>query len=124
MAAEAGNIDLVYEATGVSKLAFDVLGVLATNGIFVLAGVPGEHGPVGIDTDKIMRNLVLKNQCLVGTVNAGKDAFENAVADLTAFHAAWPEAVKNLITGRFPLERFAEPIHDQSGIKNIVEVSS
>lgn len=124
MAAEVGNIDLVYEATGVSKFAFDVLPVLGTNGIFVLAGVPGEHGPADIDSDKIMRNMVLKNQCLLGTVNAGKDAFEKAVADLSAFHAAWPEAVKNLITGRFPLERFAEPIRDQTGIKNIVEVSS
>jgi glucose 1-dehydrogenase len=85
--------------------------------------VPGKHGPVAIDTDTIMRNLVLKNQCLLGTVNAGKDAFQNAVADLTSFHATWPEAVKNLITGRFPLERFAEPIHSQSGIKNVIEIS-
>jgi threonine dehydrogenase-like Zn-dependent dehydrogenase len=124
MAAEVGNIDLVYEATGASKLAFDVLAVLGTNGLFVLTGVPGKHGPVGIDTDKIMRNLVLKNQCVLGTVNAGKDAFENAVADLTAFYTAWPDAVKSLITGRFPLDRFADPINNQTGIKNIVEVAS
>jgi threonine dehydrogenase-like Zn-dependent dehydrogenase len=123
MAAEVGNIDVVYEATGASQLAFDVLEVLGTNGLFILTGVPGIHGPVGIDTDKIMRNLVLKNQCLLGTVNAGKDAFQNAVADLTWFHATWPEAVKNLITGRFPLEKFADPIHNQSGIKNIIEIS-
>jgi len=122
MAADVGNIDIVYEATGASQLAFDVLAVLGTNGLFILTGVPGKHGPVAIDTDTIMRSLVLKNQCLLGTVNAGKDAFQNAVADLTAFHATWPDAVKNLITGRFPLERFAEPIHSQSGIKNIVEI--
>jgi threonine dehydrogenase-like Zn-dependent dehydrogenase len=122
MAAEVGNIDLVYEATGASQLSFDVLAVLGTNGLFILTGVPGKHGPVGIDTDKIMRNLVLKNQCLLGTVNAGKDAFQNAVDDLTAFYAAWPDAVTSLITGRFPLERFAEPIHSQTGIKNIVEI--
>ena len=41
MAAEVGNIDLVYEATGASQLAFDVLTVLGTNGLFVLTGVPG-----------------------------------------------------------------------------------
>jgi glucose 1-dehydrogenase len=124
MAAEVGNIDLVYEATGASQLAFDVLTVLGTNGLFVLTGVPGRRGPVAIDTDKIMRDLVLKNQCVLGTVNAGKDAFENAVADLTDFYAAWPDAVKNMITGRFPLDRFAEPINNQTGIKNIVEVAS
>jgi glucose 1-dehydrogenase len=123
MAATVGNIDLVYEATGASQLSFDVLAVLGTNGLFILTGVPGKHGPVGIDTDRIMRNLVLKNQCVLGTVNAGKDAFESAVKDLTSFHARWPEAVNNLITGRYPLEQFATPIHNQTGIKNIVEIA-
>jgi len=124
LAAAIGNIDLVYEATGVSKFAFEVLSVLGTNGIFVMTGVPGKHPAISVDTDKIMSNLVLKNQCLLGTVNAGKDAFENAVADLSAFHAAWPDAVKSLITGRFPIERFAEPIHSDTGIKNIVEIAA
>jgi threonine dehydrogenase-like Zn-dependent dehydrogenase len=123
MAAETGNIDVVYEATGVSQFAFDVLAVLGTNGIFILTGVPGQHGPVGVDTDRIMRDLVLKNQCVLGTVNAGKDAFQKAAGDLAAFDSAWPEAVRSLITGRFPLERFAEPIRTQQGIKNIIEIS-
>lgn len=122
MDADVGNIDVVYEATGASQLSFDVLSVLGTNGLFILTGVPGKHGPISLDADTIMRNLVLKNQCVLGTVNAGRDAFQNAVGDLTSFYATWPEAVKNLITGRFPLERFAEPIHNQSGIKNIVEI--
>jgi threonine dehydrogenase-like Zn-dependent dehydrogenase len=122
MATDVGNIDLVYEATGASQLAFDVMAVLGTNGLFILTGVPGKHGPVSIDTDRIMRNMVLKNQCVLGTVNAGKDAFQNAVADLTSFYAKWPDAVKNLITGHFPLEKFADPIHDQKGIKNVVEI--
>lgn len=124
MAAAIGNIDLVYEATGVSRFAFDVLPALGTNGIFIMTGVPGKHPAMNIDTDKIMSNLVLKNQCLLGTVNAGKDAFENAVADLSGFHTAWPDAVKSLITGRYPIERFAEPIHSDAGIKNIVEIAA
>jgi len=122
MAGDVGSIDLIYEATGASQLAFDVLRVLGTNGIFILTGVPGRHGPIQFDTDTIMRNLVLKNQCVLGTVNAGKDAFEQAVTDLAAFYARWPRAVKGLITGRFPLEEFAQPIHNQTGIKNIIEI--
>ena len=123
MAAETGNIDVVYEATGVSQFAFDVLPVLGTNGVFILTGVPGHHGAVGVDTDRIMGDLVLKNQCVLGTVNAGKDAFQKAVDDLASFDAAWPAAVKSLITGRFPLERFAEPIQTHMGIKNIIEIT-
>jgi threonine dehydrogenase-like Zn-dependent dehydrogenase len=123
MAADVGSIDLVYEATGSSKLTFDVLQVLGTNGLFIITGVPGKHGPIPVDTDAIMRNMVLKNQCVMGTVNAGKDAFEHAIADMTSFYAKWPDAVKGLITGRFPLDQFAEPIHNQKGIKNIIEIA-
>jgi threonine dehydrogenase-like Zn-dependent dehydrogenase len=124
MTAQVGNIDLVYEATGASRLAFDVLRALGPNGLYILTGVPGHHGPTEFDTDTIMRNLVLKNQCVLGTVNAGKDAFERAIADLEAFFAKWPDAVRALITGRFAINDFAQPILQPKGIKNIVEVGS
>jgi len=84
MALQVGNIDVVYEAVGASQFAFDVLRVLGTNGLFVFTGVPGHHAPVSVDTDTIMRNIVLKNQAVVGSVNAGKIAFEEAIQDLTA----------------------------------------
>jgi len=124
MAASVGNIDLVYEATGASQLAFDVMEVLGTNGLFILTGVPGHHGPVDIDTDTVMRNLVLKNQCVLGTVNAGKEAFQQAVEWLSAFHTQWPDAVTGLITARFSLDNFAEPIQNQTGIKNVITVAT
>ena len=41
LAEQMGNIDLVYEAVGHSRFALEALGVLGTNGIFVLTGVPG-----------------------------------------------------------------------------------
>ena len=122
MAAATGGIDLVYEATGASQLAFDVLKVLGHNGLFILTGVPGKRGPIQFDTDAVMRNMVLKNQCLLGTVNAGKDAFEHAVAALASFYSKWPAAVDGLITGRFPIEQFDQPILHQKGIKNIIEI--
>jgi hypothetical protein len=45
---------------------------LGTNGIFIFTGVPGRKAPVQVDTDLMMRNLVLKNQVVFGTVNAAK----------------------------------------------------
>jgi threonine dehydrogenase-like Zn-dependent dehydrogenase len=70
LAERVGNIDVVYEGVGASRLAFDVMRVLGTNGIFVFTGVPGRKTPVEVDTDLLMRNLVLKNQVVFGTVNA------------------------------------------------------
>ena len=35
-----GNISLMYEATGIAKVAFDALSVLGVNGVFISTGVP------------------------------------------------------------------------------------
>jgi glucose 1-dehydrogenase len=116
-----GNIDLVYEATGASQLAFKVINVLGTNGVFVFTGVPGRKGPVSIDTDLIMRNLVLKNQVLFGTVNAGKEAFEAAIRDLGIFMKRFPAAVRSMITGRHPIQAHRDLLLGPlTGIKNVL----
>ena len=124
LAAEIGNIGLVYEATGASRLAFDMMQFLGTNGIFIFTGVPGRKGPVQVDTDLIMRNLVLKNQVLFGTVNAGRDTFEAAIHDLQTFSNAWPEAVQSLITGRFQMTDHRELLLGKpTGIKNVIQLN-
>lgn len=120
---QLGNIDLVYEATGASRFAFEVMEVLGTNGVFIFTGVPGRKGPIEFDTDLIMRNLVLKNQVVFGTVNANRGAFEAAIRDLVTFRSRWPEAVKSLITGRYPLEQYNNVLLGQpGGIKNVIAV--
>jgi threonine dehydrogenase-like Zn-dependent dehydrogenase len=121
LARQVGNIDLVYEAAGASQVAFEAMRVLGTNGIFAFTGVPGRRGPVAIDTDLLMRNLVLKNQVVLGTVNAGREIFEAAIADLVVFVERWPDAVRSLITGRFPIDAHRELLLGQpSGIKNVL----
>ena len=121
---EVGNVDLVYEATGASRLAFDMAKYLGTNGIFIFTGVPGRKGPVEVDTDLLMRNLVLKNQVVFGTVNAGRDAFEASIRDVELFAKRWPEAVQSLITGRFPMASYRDLLLGRnSGIKNVIRLN-
>jgi threonine dehydrogenase-like Zn-dependent dehydrogenase len=116
-----GNIDLAYEATGNSRVTFDLLRVLGTNGIFVMTGVPGHKGPAPVDTDGLMRSMVLKNQIILGTVNAGRDAFERAIRDVGVFMSRWPEAVRALITGRHPVEAYRELLlGTPTGVKNVI----
>lgn len=123
LAEHIGNIDLVYEATGASSLAFEIMKYLGTNGIFIFTGVPGRKGPIEVDTDLMMRNLVLKNQVVFGTVNAGRDSFENSIRDLGTFTQRWPGSVKSLITGRFPMEAYGDLLLGRSaGIKNVIRL--
>ncbi|MGI9041087.1 MAG: glucose 1-dehydrogenase [Gemmatimonadales bacterium] len=117
----AGAIDLVYEATGASKLAFDALQYLGANGVFVFTGVPGRKARVEIAADAIMRNLVLRNQTVLGTVNAGRADYEAAIRDLELFQAAWPGALAALITGRYPMSRFCDRARSHDKIKDVIE---
>ncbi|MGE0482099.1 MAG: glucose 1-dehydrogenase [Phycisphaerae bacterium] len=121
LAQRIGNIDVVFEAVGASSLAFDVMRVLGVNGVFVFTGVPGRKAPIHVDTDLLMRNLVLKNQVVFGTVNAGRNAFDAAVRELTRFTQRWPEAVNALITGRHAVEDHRELLLGKpQGIKNVI----
>ncbi|MHB8878086.1 MAG: glucose 1-dehydrogenase, partial [Myxococcaceae bacterium] len=121
LARAVGNIDLVYEATGAAGVSFRTMEVLGVNGVFIFTGVPGRKAPIEFDADLLMRNLVLKNQLVFGTVNAGADAFAAAIADLERFHARWPSELPALITGRYPPEAFHELLlGPSSGIKRVV----
>lgn len=120
-----GDVDLVYEATGASALSFSVLELMGHNAIFIFTGVPGRAQEVEMDGGRVMRNLVLENHVLLGTVNAGMDAFEAAVADLTAFKEEHPHVFDTLITGRFPMESYEELLTGKAGgVKNIITVSA
>jgi threonine dehydrogenase-like Zn-dependent dehydrogenase len=124
LTAKVGNIDLVYEATGASRLAFDMIQLLGSNGIFIFTGVPGRKGPVEVDTDLMMRSLVLKNQVVFGTVNAGRDAFEASIQDIGVFSKRWPDAVRSLITGRFPMDAHRDLLLGRAdGIKNVIQLN-
>ncbi len=121
MAEEVGGVDLFYEATGAASVAFQALDVLGVNGVFVFTGVPGRKGPIELDAGTLMRRLVLENQLVFGTVNAGADAFRAAITDLARFHAQWPQQLSALITSRHPPEAAPELlVGPASGIKAVV----
>jgi len=118
-----GNIALVYEATGAAKISLDVLSVLSVNGVFIFTGVPGVRAPIEIDAEQIMRNLVLKNQVLCGTVNAGRASFEEGVQDLESFMRRFPAAVHGLITARVALDNARDAVLAKGGIKSVIKVA-
>jgi len=65
--------------------------------------------------------MIMRNQVIVGTVNAGPDAFEAAIRDLAVFQRRWGQALDSMITGRYGIEDFQEAI-EGGGIKNVIEM--
>ena len=123
--AHIGPIDLVYEAVGHSLLALEVLRALGPNGIYVLTGVPGRQTLIEADPAALFREMVLKNQVVLGTVNAGPHNFDAAIADLETFHRRWPGAVHALVAERTPIEQAVERILGRpAGIKSVISFQS
>lgn len=123
-AVQTGPIHLVYEAVGVARISFDLLKLLGLNGVFVFTGIPAHKPAIPVEADSLMRELVLKNQLLIGTVNADAGAFTAAIRDLAIFKKRWPDALRAVITGYYPMEAFEELLIGKSkGIKNVIRVA-
>ena len=72
-----------------------------------------------------MRRLVLANQLVLGTVNAGPAAFQAAVADLARFQERWPRQLPGLITGRHDLEDGVRLLTGPgSGMKHVIRLAA
>ncbi len=116
-------MDVVFDATGVAQVEFNLLDALAMNGVYVLTGVPGGDRPLQVDGADLIRRLVLKNQVMIGSVNAARDHFQFAVDDLAHAKLLWGDHLKKLITNRHKSADFAAAFsrHGDDEIKSVIE---
>lgn len=77
------SMDLVFEATGYAKHAFDSMDALAPNGVATLLGIP-ENWEFEIDGGRLHREFVLENKALIGSVNSHIPHFETAIETLAS----------------------------------------
>ena len=96
-----GPMDLLFEASGAPRLAFNLLDALALNGVYVLTGIPSGHCVARLPACDLVRDMVLDNQVLIGSVNAARGHFQLAVDDLFQAHRRWNGHVDRLITHRY-----------------------
>lgn len=120
---KVGPMELIVEATGVAALEFNLLDALAPNGAYVLTGIPGGDRPLQIDGADLIRQLVLQNQAMLGSVNAARDHFQMAVDDLSYAQLLWGDHVGKLITHHYPATDFEQALttHEADEIKVVIE---
>ena len=113
-------MDLVYEATGYAKHAFESFDALAPNGVAALLGVPGDW-TFEVDGGRLHRKFVLGNRALVGSVNSNRRHFELAIETL----ATLPESLlDSLMTGVYDFDEFDRAFDDdETNLKKAVQLS-
>jgi threonine dehydrogenase-like Zn-dependent dehydrogenase len=122
---QVGAMDLIFESTGVAALEFNLLDALGPNGLYVLTGIPGGDRPLELDGSELIRQLVLDNQLMVGSVNAARDHYQMAVDDLETSSLLWGDHVEKLITHHFSYTEFqaAFSLNVPEAIKVVIDWS-
>ena len=118
-----GEFDFIFEATGVAQLEIDLIDALGINGAYVLTGIPAGNRPVTMDAAGLMQQLVLKNQVVVGSVNASYEHYKMAVADIVQAAKVYPDVINKIITDRHPYTEFQDVLahHTSDEIKCVLE---
>ena len=121
--AKIGSMDLIVDASGIPALEFNLLDALALNGAYVVTGIPGGDRPLQIPGAALVRQLVLDNQIMVGSVNAARGHFQIGAGDLEHAHLRWGAHLEKLITQRYSPDQFAGSAdhHEPDAIKQVVE---
>ena len=113
-----GQFDVVLECTGDAELMMAVPAVTGPNGIVCLAGVTDEGHRVPVASD-LVRDLVLENKTVFGTVNANRRHYEEAARVLAETDASW---LGRLVNRRVPLDRWEEAyIRQPDDVKTVIE---
>lgn len=116
-------MDVIVDASGFAALEFHLIDALAPNAVYALTGIPGGDKPLQIQGAALLRQMVLGNQVMLGSVNAARGHFQMAVDDLAAARRTWGEHAAKLITHRrTPEELIAAAGKRPAGvIKAVVE---
>jgi threonine dehydrogenase-like Zn-dependent dehydrogenase len=92
------EMDLVYEATGHARHAFEGFDAVAPGGVLALLGVPCDW-QFEVDGGRIHRETVLGNKAVVGSVNSHRTHFRAALETLDRL-PSW--VVDDIVTGVHP----------------------
>jgi len=89
--------DVIVECTGVGQVIGDSVKAVAAGGVVCLTGVGSGGRTVGLNTADVASNVVLRNNVVVGSVNANKRHWYKATQVLAHADRAW---LGHLVTRR------------------------
>jgi threonine dehydrogenase-like Zn-dependent dehydrogenase len=102
--------DVIVECTGVGEVIADAIRKVAPGGVVCLTGVGSGGRTIGLTTADVASNVVLRNNVVVGSVNANKRHWYKAGQVLARADRAW---LAGLVTRRVPPEEFMSALQRQ-----------
>jgi threonine dehydrogenase-like Zn-dependent dehydrogenase len=116
------EFDVAIECTGLGAVGRSAAQRVSSGGIMCLTGIMNVDPTMDLDATAMNRRMVLHNQVLFGSVNAGRRHWEQAAEALTTADPSW---LSGMITRRVPLSRWHEALDRQrDDIKVVIDLSS
>lgn len=127
-AKKVGKADLIIDATGSSRVAFESMRVLGHNGVLVWTSITGGKHKVELPGDEINIDWVLGNKLLLGSVNANREHFESGIRDLALGDVMFPGVIERILTdGVDGLDNYSEMmrllVEEKTALKVYVNVA-
>jgi threonine dehydrogenase-like Zn-dependent dehydrogenase len=114
--------DVIIECTGVGQVIVDSMQALAPGGILCLTGVGSGGRTSGVASGDIASGVVLRNNVIVGSVNANKRHWYKAGEALARADRSW---LSQLITRREKPERYMHALRrDPDDIKVVLQFAA
>jgi threonine dehydrogenase-like Zn-dependent dehydrogenase len=111
--------DVIVECTGVGQVIADSLNAVAPGGVVCLTGVGSGGRTVGVPLADAATQIVLRNNVVVGSVNANKRHWYKAAQALARADRSW---LRRLVSRRERLEDFPRALERRpEDIKVVVE---
>lgn len=119
------RLDIIFEASGATGVALDMVNYMSRSSIYVMTGIPREESIVYVDAAAILRQMVRFNQVVVGSVNSNRKHFESVMKTIPALKARYPEFRNRIITDRYDFNSYKEAFMKKSpdSIKSVIQMS-
>ena len=120
----AGDVHIIFEASGASEFAINMIPYMSRSSIYVMTGIPKGELKATFDAHAILRQIVRYNQVIVGTVNSNKKHFEMAMKDIPRINRKFDNVLERTITHRFKLNQYEQyfNLQDKNQLKIVVDV--
>lgn len=103
------HIDIIFEASGASQIALDLISIMSRNSVYIMTGIPRKvRHEVCTDGNMILRTIVRLNIVIIGSVNGNREHFVKGLQTLAKIQNQYNEILVDAITHRFPLAEYAK----------------
>ncbi|TNJ65616.1 glucose dehydrogenase [Paenibacillus hemerocallicola] len=115
--------DMIWECSGHTPLAFESMKLLNPNGVLAILGVTSGSRRLDIPIDLLNQEMVLKNKCVIGSVNASRADFENGIRRLQEMERMFPGLLGELMTDRLTMEQVPGLDFSDVAVKAVVDLT-